>query len=925
MRPRKARLFVETLEPRTTPATGPWVNESFDTTAIGSVPIHWESWGSTGSSGFRVAVGRTESGRSLASVGGSAFSGRTWSATNYPRDVSLKASIFADTLVPAQLFARGAALDGTKPSYYAMSVARGLDIKLLRMQDGTATELATLRSNTYASGIWLDVTLITQRNTIQGRIQRRDTGQWLNAFGDWQSAPAAALTATDNHLKSPGLVGFARSPAYAGTVYFDDLQIAPGTGDVTAPRTSSAVQPVSRVIKRGSVSGEIRLISRVGSGGPATRIDYLIDGELIVSRRERIFAVDFDSRNLTNGEHTLSVRAWDAAGNVDVSTRSFKVYNPPPSSPLSIPRHYDHIRYAALAYSGLQLGSFERALLANSVDVVVPNVRFLEQMENIASGTPKLIYSNVSNLYLEGLTDWLNYADRNRIPRESAFYHVAAATAFLGDSPSSMPVNWFWNVQRGPLAGDSGFVKLTSQAQSSQTGDVPIPGAGNALYVGYPDRFRELNFTLSLPAGAGWRGTIEYPTRVDAAGRPIEWNTLQVIADSTNGFRRSGAITFDPPIDWKPSVIAGSTDGLYYVRIRSTSGGTALPPLATRILGRDYVNAKGGQRGVIPAFDFSADRDDDGYLRDAEYAQRKPGFDARFAYESRLFYPSYGQMRFAVNPGGRGVGAWAIDFERKLLAANPRADGIFMDNSSGRLTARGPLVESTDSYTSEMSALLGAINRGIAPKWVLANTTNGGAEGERIARQVPATIEEFSLRPMSNSWGQFRDLADKVDRRLATSGTLILDSLSTGGSPTDPRTRLAALAEYYLLADAERTVFMSWGGEEPASAWDRHWFDAIAFNVGRPKQSWSLFASGSDPANPSLIYQVLRRAYDNALVLYKPLSYTPGKGIGGTSSASATTHQLGGTYRPLNADGTLGQATTSVTLRNGEGVILVRV
>ena len=42
------------------------------------------------------------------------------------------------------------------------------------------------------------------------------------------------------------------------------------------------------------------------------------------------------------------------------------------------------------------------------------------------------------------------------------------------------------------------------------------------------------------------------------------------------------------------------------------------------------------------------------------------------------------------------------------------------------------------------------------------------------------------------------------------------------------------------------------------------------------------------------------------------------------SDATATTHDLGGTYRPLRADGTLGDPVTSVSLRNGEGAILVQ-
>src|SRR5262249_37245971 len=160
----------------------------------------------------------------------------------------------------------------------------------------------------------------------------------------------------------------------------------------------------------------------------------------------------------------------------------------------------------------------------------------------------------------------------------------------------------------------------------------------------------------------------------------------------------------------------------------------------------------------------------------------------------------------------------------------------------------------------------------------------------------------------THTWAQFRDLADKVARGLSASfppGYLILDTLSSGGSSTDPRTRLAALAYYYLLADRHATMLMTWGGEEPASAWSRHWFDAIGYDVGSPQSAGSVFATGSDPSNGSLAFNVYQRRYANALVLYKPLSYTSGKGTGTTGPETATTHDLGGTYRPLTADATL--------------------
>src|ERR1051326_8409252 len=113
------------------------------------------------------------------------------------------------------------------------------------------------------------------------------------------------------------------------------------------------------------------------------------------------------------------------------------------------------------------------------------------------------------------------------------------------------------------------------------------------------------------------------------------------------------------------------------------------------------------------------------------------------------------------------------------------------------------------------------------------------------------------------------------------------------------------------------------GGKDPGSTWTEHWSPAAAFDVGRPLSAWSEFAHGIDPADATMSFKVYQRQYEHALVLYKPLSYYRGK-AGSTDNDTATTHWLNGTYRPLNADGSLGAPVTKVTLRNGEGAILIK-
>jgi hypothetical protein len=134
---------------------------------------------------------------------------------------------------------------------------------------------------------------------------------------------------------------------------------------------------------------------------------------------------------------------------------------------------------------------------------------------------------------------------------------------------------------------------------------------------------------------------------------------------------------------------------------------------------------------------------------------------------------------------------------------------------------------------------------------------------------------------------------------------------------------MATLAYYYLLADPQTTFLDYNGGYDTTGPWSRHWFPAMVNDIGQPVGNWSLFATGADPSNSSLTYRIYQRAFSNALVLYKPLSY--GNGVNGTlADATATTHDLGGYYYPLQADGTLGAPITSITLRNGEGAVLVK-
>lgn len=114
--------------------------------------------------------------------------------------------------------------------------------------------------------------------------------------------------------------------------------------------------------------------------------------------------------------------------------------------PATIPQHYPNIRVALEAYQGPPLSAFDTQLLQNSVDLVSPSNGLIGPISQVAPNTPQFIYSNVSSIYENLLSSWLNYADANGVSRESAFYHAAVPIAYSGASPSSTPANNFWAV-----------------------------------------------------------------------------------------------------------------------------------------------------------------------------------------------------------------------------------------------------------------------------------------------------------------------------------------------------------------------------------------------------------------------------------------------------------------------------------------------
>jgi hypothetical protein len=915
---RPVLLQLEELEPRLAPTGNLGTLETFDTTTPGALPAGWSQWSSTGTNAFAVSSSQsldTPNSLAVSSPTASGMNARAWVDANQSANEEVGAAVYLNSSIPVEILARGTNLNTATPSYYAVSVTQGLDLKLLAVNNGTVTTLGEVKSASWLANKWTNVNLFVNGDNVRAQVQRNDTGQFLNSSGQWQTAQTWALNLTDTSISGSGQVGVGRLPSYTGTAYLDDFTFGPVTVE-SQPPTVTINTPAAGA----TVSGVIPIQVTATDNNSITSVAIYVDNVLRAVETTAPYTWNFDTTTIANGTHTLTALAYDPAQNIGRASVTFTTQND--LSPLpqpSIPQHSDDIRLMELAYNGgsAQLPPSDIPLLQNLVDLVVADSSYASQINAVAPNTPQLIYSNVSNVYSSLLLDWDNYADSNGYSREDAFYHVAQATPYSGSGSSTQPVNWFWAV----YSSGSKWMDYTWAARAGAS--IQFGGVGQAMYIGFPEQFWQINLALTSGASGGWSSVLEYPTAVDSAGNPTAWAPLSTLGDTTNGLTQSGQITFNPPADWKTASINGSAR-MYYVRIRTVTAGTA--PVARTILGDDYTNSNGTNSGVIPAYDWALDPNHTGYLDPQQYAiAAAAGYTARFAYQSRLFI--YGPMRYATNPGDAAFRAWAVDYEVRFLNSNPLAAGLFMDNSTGVAPATaGSVIEPLGSYSTDYATLLYEIGRAIEPKWILANTSGGGSSANPTVQQIQGYFAESAIRALAHNYQQFESLAATVAARSTLASPApyaVLDSSPQGGAPTDPRTELATLA-YYLLLEDPKTTFLDYdGGYNPSGPWSQHWFPAMNADIGQPLGSWSLFASGADPSNAALTYHVYQRSFTNGLVLYKPLSY--GNGVTGTTAdATATTQFLGGIYYPMQADGTLGAPITSITLRNGEGAILIK-
>ncbi len=301
---------------------------------------------------------------------------------------------------------------------------------------------------------------------------------------------------------------------------------------------------------------------------------------------------------------------------------------------------------------------------------------------------------------------------------------------------------------------------------------------------------------------------------------------------------------------------------------------------------------------------------------------------------SRIYFSRWGSHRWAINPAYAGATAYNANRIARVVGSE---SGVFFDEaSSGDINNWLPPTREFTSgatYFASLTSMVAAMRAAIGGKRILLNLAEYMTDGDYAAAVAAGGVH----LEMFNNFKQSSMISRWVwVGRLTTAGVLV-DFVSTystqdmagmaisyprGNSPTNvQRAKLWELSSYYMAVPQSSALFAIQLENQWNTPYSRLWTKAQEANIGHPVAIRVQVARGTDPqGNPYIVYN---RDFDRALVIlrlqtgWNPQTY-------GDATALPVALPAGERWLPLNADGTVGAAITSLRLRNSEAAILLK-
>lgn len=465
-------------------------------------------------------------------------------------------------------------------------------------------------------------------------------------------------------------------------------------------------------------------------------------------------------------------------------------------------------------------------------------------------------------------------------------------------------------------ATDSG-VSIPSNSELD-TGVWDESANDGALYVYLFEAFDQLQLALSSAASDG-ELLVEYPSAVDSNGVVSQWQTMS-ITDGTNNLSQDGTVSWTPPANWKraatydPESKTGHyfankmlADGsaYYMVRLKWTNGSAAAPRLNGVSLKRWLKPvSEGSSQFLIPGWDVTNDGNNDGYIDDAEFANRSnTTASARFRYEARAvplgsMWSSHSSF-CRPNLSNGILRQYLADYYKKTWGENGEAgaynDDFFrqLGEDSFQIITGGQLSEYAgkslqdltvqSAYVQDFKRTLETIKSTTGSEWISANISgeNLFTESERLPfiDSLDAVLREDYLTPslglsgffgVNKTWDNFA-LAAKNIKSVITMHHRYGRVLKQGNTDNNwAKDSESGLALYYLMNVADTTYFHAWnstfqyGSNNTFEATTNFWkagvpknyayqpVDMLKVDIGQP--------SGEIPAGKEAMKYMVRTA-----------------------------------------------------------------
>lgn len=252
---------------------------------------------------------------------------------------------------------------------------------------------------------------------------------------------------------------------------------------------------------------------------------------------------------------------------------------------------------------------------------------------------------------------------------------------------------------------------------------------------------------------------------------------------------------------------------------------------------------------TVKGWDPANDINGDGYVNDTEFENLvNPNATARYRNESRVPIYYWNPPDYVMNIGNKDYQKFIVNYS---LGEINDYDGLFIDTTASVIpvpsTAKKNIAEypqnPDEEWQKDMQYLLARVKKAMPDKILVGN---GWFAEPLISDGRMLECWKNIASPISNAWNSYDDFKNGLDAiiDMDKKGEIQLIQYNAGMENVSmDRDLIFGLASYYLVHGNFTYFFV---GKHPYINVLENWFDAISFDIGKPKGKYYIFNTSFD-------------------------------------------------------------------------------